>query len=195
MTRRAEIKRKTYETDIDLALELDGKGVSDIDTGIKFLDHMLNLMSKHGLINLKLKSIGDIEVDTHHSVEDIGIVLGQAFKKAVGDKVGIKRYSTVYTPMDESLSMISLDISGRSYLHFIVNLSREYVGDFETETLEEFFRAFVNNAGITLHINLLYGKNNHHIIESIFKGFGRALREAVYIDENIEGVMSTKGML
>lgn len=195
MSRIAKINRKTTETDINLSLELDGKGKSEIDTGIKFLDHMLILMTKHGQMDINIKCKGDIEVDNHHTVEDLGIVLGKAIKEALGDKQRIKRYSTAFTPMDESLSMISLDISGRSFLRFNVNLSREYVGDFETETLKEFFIALTNNANITLHINLEYGENNHHIIESIFKGFGRALKEAITIDKNIEGVMSTKGVL
>ena len=195
MDRRAEINRKTLETDITLKLELDGKGRSEIHTGIGFLDHMLILMAKHGQLDLKVKCEGDLEVDTHHTVEDLGIVLGRAIKESLGDRAGIKRYSTVFTPMDEALSMVSIDISGRSFLKFGVDLTREYVGDFETETLKEFFIALTSNAGITLHINMNYGENNHHIIESIFKGFGRALREAITIDENIEGVMSTKGIL
>ncbi len=195
MARIAEITRKTTETDIVLKLGLEGNGKSEIDTGIGFLDHMLNLMTKHGQLSLMAKCKGDLQIDNHHTVEDLGIVLGKAVKEALGDKVGIKRYSTVFTPMDEALSIVSLDISGRSYLQFNVVLTREYVGDFETETLKEFFIALVNNADITLHINLQYGENNHHIIESVFKGFGRALKEAVRIDENIKGVMSTKGML
>lgn len=195
MDRRAEINRKTLETDIALKLELDGKGRAEIHTGIGFLDHMLILMAKHGQLDLKVKCEGDLEVDTHHTVEDLGIVLGRAIKESLGDRAGIKRYSTVFTPMDEALSMVSIDISGRSFLKFGVDLTREYVGDFETETLKEFFIALTSNAGITLHINMNYGENNHHIIESIFKGFGRALREAIMIDENIEGVMSTKGIL
>ncbi|MCG8541750.1 MAG: imidazoleglycerol-phosphate dehydratase HisB [Clostridia bacterium] len=195
MDRRAEINRKTLETDIALKLELDGKGRAEIHTGIGFLDHMLILMAKHGQLDLRVKCEGDLEVDTHHTVEDLGIVLGRAIKESLGDRAGIKRYSTVFTPMDEALSMVSIDISGRSFLKFGVDLTREYVGDFETETLKEFFIALTSNAGITLHINMNYGENNHHIIESIFKGFGRALREAIMIDENIEGVMSTKGIL
>lgn len=195
MARIAKITRKTTETDIALKLELDGKGKSEIDTGIKFLDHMLILMTKHGQMDINIKCKGDLEVDNHHTVEDLGIVLGKAIKKALGDKKGIKRYSTTFTPMDEALSVISLDISGRSFFKFNVELSREYVGDFETETLKEFFIALTNNSDVTLHINLQYGENNHHIIESIFKGFGRALKEAITIDENIEGVMSTKGIL
>ncbi len=193
--RIADVKRDTFETKIQVKLNLDGNDETIIDTGVKFLDHMLNLMAKHGRLGLTVKCEGDIEVDTHHSVEDIGITLGMAIKEALGDKKGITRYANTFTPMDESLSQISLDISGRSHLEYRVELTREYVGDFETETLEEFFRALVNNADITLHINMIYGKNNHHIIESIFKGFGRALREACEIDDKIEGVMSTKGVL
>jgi imidazoleglycerol-phosphate dehydratase len=195
MTRISEITRKTKETDIALKLELDGSGKSKIDTGIGFLDHMLILMSKHGQLNLYVKCQGDLVVDTHHTVEDLGIVLGKAIKEALGDKVGIKRYATVFTPMDEALSMVSLDISGRSFLQFNVPLTREYVGDFETETLKEFFIALTSNADITLHLNLQYGENNHHIIESIFKGLGRSLKQAAAKDESIEGVMSTKGVL
>ncbi|MCT4563246.1 MAG: imidazoleglycerol-phosphate dehydratase HisB [Maledivibacter sp.] len=195
MTRISEIARKTKETDIALKLELDGSGKSKIDTGIGFLDHMLILMSKHGQLNLYVKCQGDLVVDTHHTVEDLGIVLGKAIKEALGDKVGIKRYATVFTPMDEALSMVSLDISGRSFLQFNVPLTREYVGDFETETLKEFFIALTSNADITLHLNLQYGENNHHIIESIFKGLGRSLKQAAAKDESIEGVMSTKGVL
>lgn len=195
MGRLVQISRKTAETDIILKLEIDGKGKSEIATGIGFLDHMLTLMAKHGQLNLNVNCKGDLDVDTHHTVEDLGIVLGKAIKKSLGDKSGIKRYSTVFTPMDEALSMISIDISGRSFLRFNVNLSREYVGDFETETLKEFFIALSSNAGITLHIDIQCGENNHHIIESIFKGFGRALKEAMTIDESIEGVMSTKGIL
>lgn len=193
--RKSEIYRKTDETEIQVNLELDGEGNSNIDTGIKFFDHMLKAMTKHGQFNLNIKCDGDLEVDNHHTVEDIGIVLGKAIRKAIGEKDRINRYGSAITPMDEALSMISIDISGRSYLVFNVNLTREFVGDFETETLKEFFIALVNNAELTLHINLLYGSNNHHIIESIFKGFGRALKEAVNINENIKGVLSTKGML
>ncbi len=193
--RRAEIIRNTYETEVKVIINLDEDETIKIDTGIKFLDHMLNLMAKHGRLGLMVKCNGDLEVDTHHSVEDIGITLGKAIKKALGDKKNIKRYSTTFTPMDEALSRISLDISGRSYLEYRVKLTREYVGDFETETLEEFLRALVDNGDITLHIDNLYGKNNHHIIESIFKGLGRALREAITIDKSIGGVMSTKGVL
>lgn len=193
--RQANLTRKTRETDISLTLNLDGEGNGVIDTGVGFFNHMLTLFTKHGFLDLQVKCDGDIDVDFHHSVEDIGIVLGQAFKEAVGDKAGIRRYATVYTPMDESLSRISIDISGRPYLYFDVNIPTEKVGQFDTELVEEFFRAFVNQAAVTLHVELLHGQNSHHIIESVFKGFGRVLDEATTIDERIKGVRSTKGML
>ncbi|TCO79374.1 imidazoleglycerol-phosphate dehydratase [Marinisporobacter balticus] len=189
------MNRKTYETDIVLLLNIDGKGNTKVDTGIGFFDHMLILMCKHGFLDLDLKCIGDIYVDNHHTVEDVGITLGKAFKKAIGDKKGITRYATVFTPMDESLSQISIDISGRAYLHFDVTFEREYVGKLETELIEEFFRAFTNQAEITLHIQLNYGTNTHHMVESIFKGFGRGIDQAVRIQDRIEGVLSTKGSL
>lgn len=193
--RSAELVRKTAETKIELQLNIDGKGNSSIDTGVGFFNHMLTLMTKHGFMDLKVKCDGDSDVDDHHSVEDVGIVLGQAFLQALGDKAGIRRYASVFTPMDESLSQVSIDISGRSYLYFDVEIPKQKVGTFDTELVEEFFRAFVNQSGITLHIQLLHGKNSHHIIESIFKGFGRVLDEATVIDERIKGVRSTKGML
>lgn len=193
--RNATIARKTKETDIEITLNLDGQGIGKIETGIGFFDHMLDLMTKHGFLDLVVKCDGDLDVDGHHSVEDIGIVLGQVFKQAIGDKSGIKRYGTVFTPMDESLSFISIDISGRPYLHFEADIPSAKVGEFDTELVEEFFRAFVNQAGVTLHIKLFHGKNSHHIIESIFKGFGRVLDQATALDERIEGILSTKGML
>lgn len=193
--RQAYITRKTGETEIVLTLNLDGEGKGVIDTGVGFFNHMLTLFTKHGFLDLQVKCDGDIDVDFHHSVEDIGIVLGQAFKEAVGDKAGIRRYATVYTPMDESLSRISIDISGRPFLYFDVDIPTEKVGQFDTELVEEFFRAFVNQAAVTLHVELLHGQNSHHIIESVFKGFGRVLDEATTIDERIKGVRSTKGML
>lgn len=193
--RKSEIARKTNETDIYVLFNLDGKGNTQIDTGIGFLDHMLQLMCKHGFMDMELKCIGDLKVDNHHTVEDIGIVLGEALKKAIGDKKGVTRYATVWTPMDEALSMISIDLSGRSYLYFGLGFEREYVGEMETELIEEFFKAFVAHAAITLHINLSYGKNTHHIIESIFKGLGRAIDQAVTIQDRIDGVLSTKGSL
>lgn len=193
--RSAEIVRKTAETKVELQLNIDGKGNSSIDTGVGFFNHMLTLMTKHGFMDLAVKCDGDSDVDDHHSVEDVGIVLGQAFLQALGDKAGIRRYASVFTPMDESLSQVSIDISGRPFLYFDVEIPTEKVGTFDTELVEEFFRAFVNQSGVTLHIQLLHGKNSHHIIESIFKGFGRVLDEATAIDERIKGVRSTKGML
>ncbi|ALX49199.1 imidazoleglycerol-phosphate dehydratase HisB [Lentibacillus amyloliquefaciens] len=193
--RKASINRKTSETAISADFALDGKGVSQVNTGIGFFDHMLTLMTKHGLFELALSCDGDLDVDQHHSVEDTGIVLGQAFKEALGDKAGITRYATVTTPMDEALSFISTDISGRPYLVYNVDGLKDKVGTFDTELAEEFFRAFVNHAGITLHINLAYGSNSHHIIESIFKGFGRVLDQAASLNEKVEGVPSTKGSL
>ncbi len=193
--REAKLVRKTNETDIELFLKLDGNGLARIESGIGFLNHMLVLFSKHGFLDLDLKCKGDLDVDGHHTIEDIGIVLGQALKQALNNKEGIVRYSTKFTPMDEALSMVSLDISGRPYLYFDVPMEREYVGSFETELLEEFLRSFAYNAGITLHIKLIHGKNNHHIIESIFKGLGRAIDEAITISPKVKGVLSTKGTL
>jgi imidazoleglycerol-phosphate dehydratase len=193
--RCGKLTRKTKETDIGASINIDGKGIGEINTGIGFLDHMFDLMTRHGFLDIKIECIGDTEVDFHHTVEDIGIVLGKAFREALGDKKGITRYATVFTPMDEALSTVSLDISGRSFLQFNVTFEKEKVGNFDTELIEEFFRAFAFNAEVTLHINLNYGKNTHHIIESIFKGFGRALDEASRFQERIEGVLSTKGSL
>lgn len=193
--RQSEKNRMTGETKIQLKLNLDGEGNSTIDTGIGFFNHMLTLMTKHGFFDLDVKCDGDLDVDYHHSVEDIGIVLGQAFKEALGDMSGINRYATVFTPMDESLSMIAIDISNRPYLHFDVEIPTERVGQFDTELVEEFFRGFIIHAGVTLHIKLLHGTNSHHIIESVFKGFGRVLDEATTKDSRIQGVRSTKGML
>lgn len=193
--REAAISRKTMETDITMDIELDGEGNSSIETGVGFFDHMLTLMTKHGLMTLNLKAEGDTYVDSHHLVEDVGIVLGKCINEALGDKAGIKRYGTAYVPMDESLSLVSIDISGRPYLVFDGDFTTEKLGMFETEMVEEFFRAVAFNAGITLHVKSLYGKNTHHIIEGMFKAFGRALREAVEKDDRIKGVMSTKGSL
>jgi len=195
MSRTAQLSRKTAETDITLKLELDGEGNSVIDTGIGFLDHMLTLFSKHGLIDLEIKAQGDLQVDAHHTVEDIGIVLGQAIKQALGDKSSIRRYGTSYVPMDEALAMVCVDLGGRPYLVFNSRYTNERVGDMETELVEEFFRAVSVNAAMNIHINVLYGSNNHHIVEAVFKAFGRALDEAVRCDGRIKGVMSTKGLL
>lgn len=174
---------------------IDGTGKSSIATGVGFFDHMLTLFASHGRFDLNVKCAGDLAVDQHHSVEDIGIVLGQAFVGAIGAKEGIERYAMVSTPMDEALSTVSLDISGRSFLVYNVEGLKEKVGAFDTELVEEFFLAFTRHAGVTLHINLNYGKNSHHIIESIFKSFGRALRIASSVNPEIEGVPSTKGVL
>ncbi|WP_438564751.1 imidazoleglycerol-phosphate dehydratase HisB [Clostridium sp.] len=191
--RKANIKRKTKETDIFLELNLDGTGESDIDTGIEIFDHMLILFSFHSEIDLKVKCIGDIGVCDHHTVEDIGIALGNGIKEALGEKFGIERYGTMHMPMDESLALVSLDISGRPFLVFDCEFNREKVGEMSTEMVEEFFRAVAFNSGITLHINMMYGKNDHHKIEAIFKGFGRALKRAKEVTS--ERVQSTKGVI
>lgn len=193
--RVSSLNRKTSETDIELSLNIDGEGKRNIDTGVPFLDHMLDLFSKHGFLDLDIKCIGDTHIDAHHTVEDIGIVLGEAFNNALGDKSGIVRYSTEFTPMDEALSFVSIDISGRPYLHFDVEYTADKVGEFDVELCEEFFRAFAYNAKVTLHANLNYGKNNHHIIESLFKGLGRAINSATEKKDSIKGVLSTKGLL
>ncbi|CUH96338.1 Imidazoleglycerol-phosphate dehydratase [Propionispora sp. 2/2-37] len=193
--RTATVARNTAETAITAAVNIDGTGQADIVTGIGFFDHMLNLWTRHGLFDLTLTVQGDLEVDGHHSVEDAGIVLGQALLKALGDKAGIKRYGTVFVPMDETLAMVSLDISGRPYLVYEVALPPVRIGEFDSELLEEFLRALAVHAGLTLHVRVLYGKNAHHIVEAVFKALGRALGEATRKDERIVGVMSTKGML
>lgn len=194
--RNAEIIRKTSETDIRLFLELDGAGNSETETGVGFLDHMLCLFSKHSLFDLSVSCKGDTEVDFHHSVEDIGIALGSAFKKAIGDKAGIKRYGSIILPMDEALILCAVDISGRGELRFNVPVPAQKVGNFDTELCEEFFRAFTREAEITLHLRELDGSNSHHIIEGVFKAFARALGEAAGIDPRLAGeVPSTKGVL
>lgn len=194
--RKSEITRKTNETDISLSLCLDGTGKSEINTGIGFLDHMLDLFAKHGRMDLSVVCKGDTFVDFHHSAEDIGIVLGQAFKEAVGDKKGIKRYGNMILPMDETLILASLDISGRAFLKYGLEIPTEKVGEMDTELIEEFFISFVRNADITLHIKQLDGTNSHHIIEGAFKAVARAIREAVSIDENAKDeIPSSKGLL
>ena len=194
--RKAEIKRKTAETDIVLKLDLDGTGKSDIDSGVGFLDHMLTLFAKHGRFDLQLACKGDTQVDDHHSVEDIGICLGEAFAKALGDKAGIRRYGSMLLPMDEALVLSSLDISGRAHLSYTASIRARKVGTFDTELAEEFWEAFVRSAKITLHIRQLAGRNAHHIIEGMFKSVARALREAVSIDPALAGeIPSTKGVL
>lgn len=191
--RRGIVERDTLETKIKVEIDLDGSGKADIDTGIGFLNHMLTLMAFHGKFDLTVLAKGDLDVDDHHTIEDIGISIGKAFKEAIGDRRGIRRYSTVYIPMDESLAYTSLDISNRPYLVFNVNFDDEKIGSITTQMFKEFFRAFVNESRITLHINLLYGENDHHKIEAVFKSFARALREGseVISDE----VSSSKGVL
>ena len=191
--RQSKIERNTKETQIALSLNLDGTRQNCIDTGIGFLDHMLTLMAFHGKFDLTILAKGDLGVDDHHTIEDIGICLGEAFKEAIGDRRGIRRYSTVYIPMDESLAYTSIDISNRPYLVFNVNFSDEKIGNMSTQMFKEFFRAFVNESRITLHINLLYGENDHHKIEAVFKSFARALKEGSEIIS--KEVSSSKGVL
>lgn len=194
--RKVEITRKTGETDITLKLNLDGKGVNEIDTGCGFLDHMLNLFSKHGRFDLTVKCEGDINVDYHHTVEDVGICLGQAFNDTLGDKKGITRYGSTILPMDEALILTAVDISGRSFLVKELDIKAEKVGDFDTELLEEFLIAFTRNANLTLHVRQLSGSNAHHIIEGVFKSLARTLKIAVAIDEKAKDeIPSTKGVL
>ena len=194
--RSAAISRKTAETDISLRLNLDGAGLSEIDSGVGFLDHMLTLFARHGRFDLTLVCHGDTQVDDHHSVEDIGICLGRAFREALGDKRGICRYGDTTLPMDEALILTAADVSGRSFLCFDLPIPTEKVGTFDTELVEEFFIAFCSNAGITLHIRELAGKNSHHIIEGCFKSVARSLRKAVAIDPDAAGELpSTKGVL
>ncbi|MGM9935654.1 imidazoleglycerol-phosphate dehydratase HisB [uncultured Clostridium sp.] len=192
--RCASRKRETNETSIELEINLDGKGNSDINTGVGFFDHMLTLFAFHSKIDLKVIAKGDLEVCDHHTIEDIGITLGEAFKEAIGDKKGINRYGTFYVPMDETLALASLDISNRPFVVFDCSFKREVVGEMATEMVVEFFRAFAFNAGITLHMKVLYGENDHHKIEALFKAFGRALKEAKHVSEE-NGLPSTKGKL
>jgi imidazoleglycerol-phosphate dehydratase len=194
--RKALIKRKTKETDISLDLNLDGRGSYSINTSIPFLDHMLSLTCKHGLFDMKLKAKGDVDIDDHHTVEDIGIVLGKAIKQAVGDMKGIARYGQASVPMDEALASVSIDISGRPYFVYKVEFPKKSkLKDFDPDLIEDFLQAFVSSSSITLHVNALYGRNTHHIIEAIFKGLGRALREAVTINPKMKGIPTTKGMI
>jgi imidazoleglycerol-phosphate dehydratase len=195
MSRSATIDRKTKETDIHLTLVLDGAGESRIATPVPFLDHMLTHVSKHGFFDLSVKAGGDVEIDAHHTVEDLGICLGEAFKKALGDKAGIRRFGRGTMPMHEALASVIIDFSGRPFLVFNVDMPKAKVGEFDTELVEEFFVAFCNHAGANVHVNLAYGDNLHHIIEAIFKSFGRALDEATSFDPRVEGVLSTKGKL
>lgn len=195
MERISQVKRKTTETDITLKINIDGSGKYSIKTPVPFLTHMLELFSKHGLFDLEIIASGDVEIDFHHTVEDIGICLGEAFNKALGKKEKIKRYGEAKVPMDEALAQITLDISGRPHLTCNIPQIEDKVGQFDTELVEEFFQAFVNNSGMTLHINLISGKNSHHIIEAVFKAFARALDAATLLDPRVSGIPSTKGAL
>ncbi len=195
MSRSAIIDRQTQETQINLNLILDGRGEGRIVTPVPFMSHMLTLLSRHGFFDLTVKAEGDIEVDDHHTVEDLGICLGQAFAKALGDKQGIRRYGSATVPMDETLASVHLDFSGRSCLVFNMELPKAKVGTFDVELVEEFFTAFCNHAAANVHVNLVYGSNLHHMIEGVFKAFARALDEATGLDPRIEGVLSTKGKL
>ena len=193
--RSAKVTRTTKETDIKVELTIEGKGMSSVRTGIPFMDHMLTLMAAHGFFDLNVTAKGDVEVDEHHTVEDIGMVLGESFNEALGDRKGMKRYGRGLIPMDEALSSVVIDFSNRPLLVYHVNLKRDTTGRFDAQVIEEFFRAFVSRSGATLHINLMYGDNTHHIIEAMFKAFGQALDEATSIDNRITKVRSTKGIL
>jgi len=194
-TRRATMSRKTSETAISLSINLDGRGTSTIQTGIGFFDHMLTLMAKHGLFDLELRVAGDLEVDGHHTVEDVGIVLGQAIKEALGDKAGIKRYGSAFVPMDEALVLAALDFGGRPYLVYEVTLPAQQVGQFDTELIREFFQALAVNGGMNIHLKQFSGVNTHHLVEAAFKALGQAIKQGVEVDPRITGVLSTKGTL
>ncbi len=194
--RKAEVHRTTNETEVSVTINLDGTGQRNIQTEIGFFDHMLDQLSRHSLIDMHIKVKGDLHIDPHHSVEDTAIVLGQAIKKALADKKGITRYGHEYLPMDESLARVALDISGRPFLVFRADFSEGKIGDFDTQLVEEFFIAFAQHAGLTLHAEILYGKNNHHKAEALFKALARALRKAIQIDKNMSNqIPSTKGLL
>ena len=195
MDRKASIQRKTKETDIQMNFNVDGTGISSINTGIGFFNHMLESFTRHGFFDLSVNCAGDISVDSHHSIEDCGIVLGEAIKNALGDKKGIKRYGSCILPMDESLVLCAIDLSGRPYLNFDGTFTTDRVGDMDTEMVKEFFYAISYSAGMNLHIKVLESGNNHHMIEAMFKAFARALDEATLIDARISDVLSTKGSL
>jgi len=195
MSRSSSIERITRETRIKLSIDLDGSGQGKICTSVPFLDHMLDLFTRHGLFDLTIEAQGDVDIDFHHTVEDIGIVLGLAVREALGDKQGIRRYGQATVPMDETLASVALDLSGRPYMVYNVRLPKVKIGDFDVELAREFFQALVNNLGANLHINVMYGDNVHHILEACFKATARALDMAVQLDSRIEGVMSTKGKL
>ena len=195
MGRKAKANRKTKETAITVELDLDGGGNAEIQTGIPFFNHMLEIFTRHGLFDLKLEAKGDIEVDYHHTVEDVGLTLGQAFKEGLGDKQGISRFGEASIPLDEALAHVVVDLSGRPYLSYNVKIRPGRVGDFDTDLPHEFFQALANQVGMNLHINVIQGENPHHIIEACFKGLARAMEKATRIDERIKGVLSTKGSL
>ena len=193
--RQGSCNRETTETKVEVSILLDGGGKADVNTGVGFFDHMLTLLAKHGLFDLKVNCKGDLEVDAHHTVEDVGLCLGSAIKQALGNKAGIKRYGTFFVPMDEALAQVSLDVSGRPFLVFDAAFSTPCCGTFDTQLTEEFFRGLSMESGLTLHMKVLYGKNDHHMIEALFKAFARALDAATSMDGRFEGVPSTKGML
>jgi len=194
--RKAEISRDTLETQISVSLNLDGTGKSNFETGVAFLDHMMDQIARHGMIDLDIRAMGDLHIDAHHTVEDIGITLGQAFSKAMGDKKGITRYGHSYVPLDEALSRVVIDFSGRPGLEFHADFKRGMIGEFDVDLFHEFFQGFVNHANATLHIDNIRGRNAHHIAETIFKAFGRAVRMAIEPDQRMQGILpSTKGAL
>ena len=195
MSRKAKVERKTKETAIIVELELDGKGAAEIQTGMPFFNHMVEIFARHGLFDLSVKAQGDIEVDYHHTVEDVGLALGQAFKQGLGDKQGICRFGEAFVPLDETLTQVVVDLSGRPYLSYNVKIRPGRVGDFDTDLPHEFFQAFANQLGMNLHIDVIRGENPHHIIESCFKAFARAMEKATRLDQRIQGVLSTKGSL
>lgn len=195
MARTATISRTTKETEISVNLELDGRGVHAIESGVPFFDHMLTQIARHGFFDLQIRAAGDLDIDAHHTVEDLGICLGEAFKQALGDKSGVRRYGRGSMPMHEALAAVVLDFSGRPFLVYNVPLPKAQIGNFELELVEEFFTAFCNHAGANVHVNLAYGDNLHHIVEAVFKAFARALDEATQLDPRVEGVLSSKGTL
>jgi len=195
MARTATISRKTKETEISVTLDLDGRGTHQIESGVPFLDHMLTQIARHGFFDLQVSAKGDLDIDAHHTVEDLAICLGEAFKKALGDKSGVRRYGRGSMPMHEALAAVALDFSGRPFLVYNVPLPKAQIGNFELELVEEFFTAFCNHAGANVHVNLAYGDNLHHIVEAVFKAFARALDEATQVDPRVEGVLSSKGTL
>ena len=195
MARQAQVTRNTNETQISVSLNLDGSGQSSLATGVPFLDHMLDQIARHGIFDLEVAAKGDLHIDAHHTVEDIGITIGQAFAKAVGDKKGVRRYGHAYVPLDEALSRVVVDLSGRPGLEFKVDFVRARIGEFDVDLAHEFFQGFINHALVTLHVDNLRGDNAHHQAETVFKAFGRALRMAVELDPRMQGVPSTKGTL